>query len=476
MISALADGNKSHIPYRDSKLTRILQESLGGNARTTIIICCSPASYNESETKSTLDFGRRAKTIKNVVTVNEELTAEEWKRRYEKEKEKVNKLKSQLEKVELELSRWRSGENVQSDEQVIIDMEQSANPMQLSQMLKIAGVDGDAAEWAKERERFYQQLDEKDDEINQQSQLVEKLKEQMLEQEELIASSRRDYEVLQSEMTRLTSENEKAKEEVKEVLQALEELAVNYDQKTEEVDRKSKENETLQEELSQKVTGLNSTTSELQTLKDSQMHHRKRVNEMLASLLKDLNEVGSICGTSTNDSMKNIGEAGEGKVDEEFTFARLYISKMKSEVKNVVQKCSSLETGIQDFKTQIENREKELSECKLLVSQHEARMKTLAQSMKEVESKKRTLEEEVDGLNEEVARLKTVSKVSSDQDGQLKEDLEKQIENHREQHQKQLSALRDEITEKQKNIDELKEENQSMIVVQEQASEINLSY
>lgn len=47
------------IPYRDSKLTRVLQESLGGNARTTLIICCSPASYNESETKSTLQFGER---------------------------------------------------------------------------------------------------------------------------------------------------------------------------------------------------------------------------------------------------------------------------------------------------------------------------------------------------------------------------------------------------------------------------------
>lgn len=66
VISALADGNKTHIPYRDSKLTRILQESLGGNARTTIIICCSPASFNESETKSTLDFGRLILHIFNM--------------------------------------------------------------------------------------------------------------------------------------------------------------------------------------------------------------------------------------------------------------------------------------------------------------------------------------------------------------------------------------------------------------------------
>ncbi|RZF40646.1 hypothetical protein LSTR_LSTR015141 [Laodelphax striatellus] len=68
VISALADGNKTHIPYRDSKLTRILQESLGGNARTTIIICCSPASFNESETKSTLDFGRRWRQGETVST------------------------------------------------------------------------------------------------------------------------------------------------------------------------------------------------------------------------------------------------------------------------------------------------------------------------------------------------------------------------------------------------------------------------
>ncbi|XP_042372366.1 kinesin heavy chain-like [Plectropomus leopardus] len=63
VISALAEGTKSHVPYRDSKMTRILQDSLGGNCRTTIIICCSPSIYNEAETKSTLMFGQRCKTL-----------------------------------------------------------------------------------------------------------------------------------------------------------------------------------------------------------------------------------------------------------------------------------------------------------------------------------------------------------------------------------------------------------------------------
>lgn len=65
VINALTDKKSSHIPYRESKLTRILSESLGGNSKTCLIITCSPHPYNELETVSTLRFGSRARNIKN---------------------------------------------------------------------------------------------------------------------------------------------------------------------------------------------------------------------------------------------------------------------------------------------------------------------------------------------------------------------------------------------------------------------------
>lgn len=79
VINALTDPNSSHVPYRDSKLTRVLQESLGGNSRTALIINVSPSSYNTPETLSTLRFGNRAKSIKNKAVVNEQRSVEEYK-------------------------------------------------------------------------------------------------------------------------------------------------------------------------------------------------------------------------------------------------------------------------------------------------------------------------------------------------------------------------------------------------------------
>lgn len=513
---------KSHIPYRDSKLTRILQESLGGNSRTTIIICCSPATFNEMETKSTLEFGRRAKTIKNVVIVNEELTAEEWKRRYERERDKVTRLRAQLAKYESELTRWRDGEKVPDDEQAGFNLMEvsaiaesginlstassvttiaskaasvgvgavspagSANPLPPAQIVAAAGVgsgepmsEQERNKFIEERTRLYAQLDEKDDEIDKYSQQLEKLKEQIVEQEEIFTSTRRDNDTIQTEITRLQQENESLKEEVKEVLQALEELAVNYDQKSQEFESKKSELEGLGDELNQKTTLLNGRESELQQLKDQLSQQRRRYVEMVTNLMKDLGEVGTVLGQNQNASF--IGELkvsnDASKLDDEFTVTRLYISKMKSEVKALTARTQQLESYQAMCSNKIEGYEKELTESRLLISQYEAKMTSLQESMRELENKRRTLDETVDELREENATLKAAEemhqvtskekekeKVSVEQ---MKNALEQQIEKHRENHQKQLSSLRDEIAEKQTLVDNFKDANQKLTLALE---------
>merc|ERR1719446_841520 len=72
VISALVDGKSAHVPYRDSKLTRLLQDSLGGNARTVMVANCGPADYNYDETLTTLRYANRAKSIKNKPRINED--------------------------------------------------------------------------------------------------------------------------------------------------------------------------------------------------------------------------------------------------------------------------------------------------------------------------------------------------------------------------------------------------------------------
>uniref|UniRef100_A0A8B9RHL4 Kinesin-like protein n=1 Tax=Astyanax mexicanus TaxID=7994 RepID=A0A8B9RHL4_ASTMX len=455
VISALAEGTKTHVPYRDSKMTRILQDSLGGNCRTTIIICCSPSVFNEAETKSTLMFGQRAKTIKNTVSVNMELTAEEWKKKYEKEKEKNRGLKVIIQRLENELKRWRKGESVPVEEQHKNKEAKTADATPIIDTVAPPPqplCDTEKTQYEELINELYQQLDDKDDEINQQSQLAESLKEQMVDQDELLASTRRDCEKLQEDLARLQHEHEAAKEEVKEVLQALEELAVNYDQKSQEVEQKGRSNNQLNEELTQKSTLLSSVERELAALQEMSGHHKKRSAEIFSMLLRDINEIGSIIGTSDLKAMTESHTA----MEEEFTMARLYISKMKSEVKSLVNRSKQLEGAQAETARKIQANEKELASCQLLISQLQAKIKSLTDYMQNVEQKKRQLEESQDSLMEELAKLHA-------QGVRMKDiALEEQMETHREAHQKQLSRLRDEIDEKQRILDELKDLNQAL--------------
>jgi kinesin family protein 5 len=222
----------------------------GGNARTTVIICCSPSSYNDVETRSTLLFGQRAKTIKNTVVINEELTAEEWKRRYECEKERADRLKAALDQAEAELERWRGGEHVSPSEQISLKGVEEKKTEQEKNMTVVSTLSAsERQQFEEERQQLYAQLDEKDDEITSTAQELEQLKAEMAQLDLVLQSTRQENIHLSQQLTRAQEDYDKAKEEAQEVLQSLEEVALNYDMKCQEADNQEKERAGLAQQL-----------------------------------------------------------------------------------------------------------------------------------------------------------------------------------------------------------------------------------
>lgn len=101
VISALGDETRraTHIPYRDSKLTRLLQDSLGGNSQTLMLACVSPADTNFMETLNTLKYANRARNIKNRVTVNQDFAGSSME---------VNQLKALVSRLRMEIASLRA--------------------------------------------------------------------------------------------------------------------------------------------------------------------------------------------------------------------------------------------------------------------------------------------------------------------------------------------------------------------------------
>uniref|UniRef100_A0A671LI30 Kinesin-like protein KIF21A n=1 Tax=Sinocyclocheilus anshuiensis TaxID=1608454 RepID=A0A671LI30_9TELE len=103
VISALGDRSKrsTHVPYRDSKLTRLLQDSLGGNSRTVMIACTSPSDQDFMETLNTLKYANRARNIKNKVVVNQD-----------KASQQISALRTEIARLQVELMEYRTGKRM----------------------------------------------------------------------------------------------------------------------------------------------------------------------------------------------------------------------------------------------------------------------------------------------------------------------------------------------------------------------------
>ncbi|XP_058629106.1 kinesin-like protein KIF21A isoform X2 [Onychostoma macrolepis] len=107
VISALGDRSKrsTHVPYRDSKLTRLLQDSLGGNSQTVMIACISPSDRDFMETLNTLKYANRARNIKNKVMVNQDRASQQ-----------ISALRTEIARLQMELMEYKTGKRMVSED------------------------------------------------------------------------------------------------------------------------------------------------------------------------------------------------------------------------------------------------------------------------------------------------------------------------------------------------------------------------
>ncbi|XP_056284797.1 kinesin-like protein KIF3C [Pseudoliparis swirei] len=191
VISALADGRSGHVPYRDSKLTRLLQDSLGGNAKTVMVATLGPASQHYDETLTTLRYANRAKNIQNQPRVNED-PKDALLREFQME---IARLRAQLHH-----RKWRTK---QKKEQV----------------------DGEG--WERDGDEGTEGEDEEDEE-----EAVEKEAEEYVKQEQRLEREKQDIRedqfMLADEKQRLLGEKERMMGVLRKEQEATEQLTAKY--------------------------------------------------------------------------------------------------------------------------------------------------------------------------------------------------------------------------------------------------------
>lgn len=144
VIAALCEsqkgGMRKHVPYRDSKLTRLLEDSLGGNCRTTMLATISPAAEASSETLSTLKFATRAKRVTNAPRLNEDLDQASLLRKYERE---LRRLRAELEE---------RNRNV-VDQRRLLELEERRRRAEEDKMAAIRALEARSKEFMREKEQ-----------------------------------------------------------------------------------------------------------------------------------------------------------------------------------------------------------------------------------------------------------------------------------------------------------------------------------
>ena len=242
VISSLVDGKSTHIPYRDSKLTRLLQDSLGGNSKTVMVATIGPASYNYEESLTTLRYANRAKNIKNKPKINED-PKDALLREFQEE---INRLKAMMNgkggggggKKGKSKNRRRQQQVDENGEVIEYDDDEEDFSRELEARMKEERmmIENDKSLIASEKEKMKQDLDIKKQQLMQERQAREELASKIKAMESklliggvTIVDRTSEQERMLEEKRRILAEEAKKERAILQKLQEQEDKLVNID-------------------------------------------------------------------------------------------------------------------------------------------------------------------------------------------------------------------------------------------------------
>jgi len=241
VINALTDGKSDYIPYRDSKLTRILQNSLGGNSKTCLVITISPAMYNAAETLSTCRFGMRAKSIKNKAVVNKIPSISELQLMIKKLQDEVNESYNKISKLEaLVISLGGTvipEENISMEEEVLLEDTFTKIPNKKSNKSSVLTKielqkELELNKEIKEREKeFAVDVDTLIQELKKERQSIKEKNQTLIELHALLTERTNEIEKIKKAIAEKESTLETEKEELKKIIEDKSQYEVSVDEK-----------------------------------------------------------------------------------------------------------------------------------------------------------------------------------------------------------------------------------------------------
>eukprot|EP00698_Gefionella_okellyi_P006082 TRINITY_DN15547_c0_g1_i1.p1 TRINITY_DN15547_c0_g1~~TRINITY_DN15547_c0_g1_i1.p1 ORF type:complete len:1077 (-),score=366.82 TRINITY_DN15547_c0_g1_i1:38-3268(-) len=446
-IHALTEKGRNHVPFRDSKLTRILQESLGGNCKTTLLCACSPHEFNIEETISTLLFAKRAKTIKTSAHVNATKSAAELQRIVDALKRELAELRRYAEGLEKTIEWMKTADYAPGKTppfaaskrpgSMVADASETAGGDEAAAtgraaFASVGSVEGDenVAPRGHELAETVVELESvKAAQQNKIDTLTEEMAEIRLQLEQQGTAS-------QDLVARAVAAEQKVAETVAGVeaeraqwLAAKQKMEYEYNERQLELDSAIDEMEDLQKRIDQLTAELSKTRSELSTRSEAEVNQLKvaqtESDARLASTSARLKQVEAEVGTlkSRGDELELENEDLHefvAQVEAEKEQVSAERTEAQTQLKLKAQQLEALESSLRAAKATAHEFEAQVAAAEAAketaIGRYEAELKKQRQAVKDQETRVRALSEQISRLETEATvhdegllRLKTAN-------------------------------------------------------------------